>query len=169
MEFKNKAALAAWADDHTTAEVLAFYNALPGVKPVKRFEDRKIAVTRIWAALQGTEAAAAAGPLADAFGAEKPAKEPKRAKAAKVKRSAKKAKKAQAAKPARTGGAILNVVQDLVSRKNGATLAEIMKATSWQKHSVRGFISGVLKKKLGLEVASTRDESGERRYTVVAQ
>jgi hypothetical protein len=51
MEFKTKAALAEWANDQTMAEIAANYNALPGVKPVKKFESREVAVTRIWAVL----------------------------------------------------------------------------------------------------------------------
>ena len=43
-----------------------------------------------------------------------------------------------------------------------------MKATSWQAHSVRGFISGTLRKKLGLNVVSTKGEDGERTYSIKA-
>jgi hypothetical protein len=39
-----------------------------------------------------------------------------------------------------------------------------MKATGWQPHSVRGFISGTLGKKLKLKVESSKDTQGERRY-----
>ena len=49
-------------------------------------------------------------------------------------------------------------------RKGGASLAEIMKATDWQPHSVRGFISGALGKKMGRTVESTKREDGERVY-----
>jgi len=49
-------------------------------------------------------------------------------------------------------------------RKDGATLAEIAKATDWQSHSIRGFISGSLTKKMGLKVESTKNEAGERTY-----
>ncbi len=56
----------------------------------------------------------------------------------------------------------------LISRAKGASLTEIMKATDWQAHSVRGFISGALGKKMGLKVASTRREDGERVYTLVS-
>ena len=56
-------------------------------------------------------------------------------------------------------------ILELIGRAKGATLAEIMKATDWQTHSVRGFISGHLKKKLGLKVrSSVRD--GERVYSI---
>jgi hypothetical protein len=51
MEFKTKAALTEWANDQTMAEIAAYYNGLPGVKPVKKFESREVAVTRIWAVL----------------------------------------------------------------------------------------------------------------------
>jgi hypothetical protein len=51
MEFKTKGALAEWANDQTMAEIAVYYNGLPGVKPVKKFESREVAVTRIWAVL----------------------------------------------------------------------------------------------------------------------
>jgi len=55
---------------------------------------------------------------------------------------------------------------DLLARRDGATLAELVAATEWQPHSVRGFLSGTVKKKLGLSVTSTRDEDGVRRYCI---
>ena len=51
MEFKTKAAFADWANDQAMPEIAAYYNGLSGVKPVKKFESRDVAVTRIWAAL----------------------------------------------------------------------------------------------------------------------
>jgi hypothetical protein len=54
----------------------------------------------------------------------------------------------------------------LIRRPKGATLAEIMRATSWQAHSVRGFISGTLNKKMGLTVISAKREEGERAYSI---
>ncbi|HKH98611.1 MAG TPA: DUF3489 domain-containing protein [Candidatus Sulfotelmatobacter sp.] len=56
----------------------------------------------------------------------------------------------------------------LVKRPGGAALKELMKATGWQPHSVRGFLSGVLTKKMGLKVRSVKGASGERRYSVKA-
>jgi hypothetical protein len=50
----------------------------------------------------------------------------------------------------------------LLRREGGATLDEIMTATGWQKHSVRGFISGALRKKLGLTV-----ERREEHYLII--
>jgi hypothetical protein len=43
-----------------------------------------------------------------------------------------------------------------------------MKVTGWQPHSVRGFLSGTVGKKMGLPVTSTKGEDGERRYSVKA-
>ena len=55
---------------------------------------------------------------------------------------------------------------DLLKRSGGATSADLMKATGWQAHSVRGFISGVLGRKMGLKVTSTKIEDQERRYSL---
>ena len=59
-------------------------------------------------------------------------------------------------------------VLDLLKRSGGATGKELMKATGWQAHSVRGFLSGVLGKKMGLTVRSTKAEDGERRYSITS-
>ncbi len=57
---------------------------------------------------------------------------------------------------------------DLLSRAEGSTIAEAMEAIGWQAHSVRGAISGTLKKKLGLGVISETIEGRGRVYRVVA-
>ena len=54
----------------------------------------------------------------------------------------------------------------LLKRPGGATGADLMKATGWQAHSVRGFLSGTVSKKLGLAVTSAKAEDGERTYSV---
>jgi hypothetical protein len=55
---------------------------------------------------------------------------------------------------------------DLLRRDGGATLEDIMNATGWQAHSVRGFISGVLSQRMGLTVTSTKREDGKRAYSL---
>jgi hypothetical protein len=57
---------------------------------------------------------------------------------------------------------------DLLSRKQGATIAEAVAATGWQAHSVRGAISGGLKKKLGLTVTSEKEDGRGRVYRISA-
>ncbi len=57
---------------------------------------------------------------------------------------------------------------DLLKRKKGATIDEAIAATGWQPHSVRGAISGTLKKKMGLAVTSEKPDDGPRRYRIVA-
>jgi hypothetical protein len=54
----------------------------------------------------------------------------------------------------------------LLQRPGGATLKELTKATSWQPHSIRGFLSGAIGKRMGLKVESAKAESGERTYSV---
>ncbi len=56
---------------------------------------------------------------------------------------------------------------DLLKRKNGAAIDEAVEATGWQPHSVRGAISGALKKKLGLTVISATVEGRGRVYRIV--
>jgi hypothetical protein len=55
----------------------------------------------------------------------------------------------------------------LLRQPDGADIAQMMKATDWQAHSVRGFISGALKKKLGLGIVSEKSEDRGRIYRIV--
>ena len=59
-------------------------------------------------------------------------------------------------------------ILDLLKRPGGASSKELMKATGWLPHSVRGFLSGTVRKKLGLTVISTKAEDGQRTYSVEA-
>ena len=84
-------------------------------------------------------------------------------KATRTKQAAKGHKKAAAA--AREGSKKADVIA-LLQKPKGATLAELMKATGWLPHSVRGFLSGTVRKKMGLAVTSAKGEDGERSYSV---
>jgi hypothetical protein len=62
-----------------------------------------------------------------------------------------------------------DLVIALLRRREGASISEMMEETGWQAHSVRGFMSGALKKKLKLTVTSKKeDRTGERRYRIAA-
>jgi hypothetical protein len=54
----------------------------------------------------------------------------------------------------------------MLKRPEGATIAQICEATSWQAHTVRGTFAGAFKKKLGLNITSTKDEGAERTYRI---
>jgi len=92
---------------------------------------------------------------------------PKKAKSGKKTTPAKKARQSAKAAGSRDGSKAAKVL-DLLKRPGGATAKELMKATGWQPHSVRGFLSGTVGKKLGLAVTSTKAEDGERTYSVKA-
>jgi hypothetical protein len=95
-----------------------------------------------------------------------------RTRGAKASRGAKVAKKASRARTAGSGDkkeSKQDAVIALLRRGQGASVEEMMKATDWQAHSVRGFMSGALKKRLGLELVSEKNKkTGERRYYVAA-
>ena len=95
---------------------------------------------------------------------------PAKAKSGKKTTLGKKGAKApkKAAKPKVEGpreGSKTEAVLDMLKRPDGATLNELIKATGWQAHSVRGFLS-ILGKKKGLAVESTKSTEGERTYSI---
>jgi len=65
--------------------------------------------------------------------------------------------------PARRGTKKAKIL-DLLKRPGGVTLKALMKATGWQAHSVRGFLSGTLAKKMGTPVESFKPAAGERAF-----
>jgi hypothetical protein len=54
----------------------------------------------------------------------------------------------------------------LLRGPNGASIDELQKATGWEAHSVRGFLAGAVKRKLGLALPSDKDAGGVRRYRI---
>lgn len=61
-----------------------------------------------------------------------------------------------------------SIVLKKLSSAKGATIAAMMEATGWQAHSVRGFLSAMVKKKLGLDLVSATGKDGVRRYRIHA-
>ena len=126
-----------------------------------KFQDRKKAVGRIWAAIQ---------PLAGNGASEEPAapkpEAPRKAgKAAKKAKPAKKVShKADDIKVSDRSNKKAEVIA-MMKRAKGATLAEIMETTGWQKHTVRGFVS-ILGSKGGQSIESSKNTAGERTYKI---
>ena len=60
-------------------------------------------------------------------------------------------------------------VLSLLKRAGGATLDDLMKVTHWQSHSVRGFLSGAVRKRMGLTIVSELNERGLRRYRIAGE
>jgi hypothetical protein len=150
--FASEKELAKLAANWPAERLVEIWNNFAGVppfgelKPVKKFTDRKTAVARIWRAIQALAPQAAKGA-------------PKQAKAA---------KETTQSKPTREGSKKA-IVLELLRRPEGATLADLMSATGWQAHSVRGFLSGALGKKMGLAVESAKSAAGGRVYRIVQE
>ena len=146
--FSSRQELTALAEKWPAARLVEIWNGLPGVAAVERFTSRQAAITRIWKAIQRLEPSAVA---------------PKRPRPVKKRSSGKKPPRV-AQKRAGASSKTARVIA-LLERPKGATLKELMRATGWQTHSVRGLISGQLKKKLKLKVRSFKRE-GERVYSI---
>ena len=115
------------------------------------------------AGLKAIEGAAASGSL-------KPKQAKSQAKKPRANQPSARAKhRRQSPAPAPRAGTKQHVLITLLQRKSGATIDDIVVATGWQAHSVRGAISGVLKKKLGLAVASERMAKRGRVYRIVGR
>jgi Protein of unknown function (DUF3489) len=100
----------------------------------------------------GAQAPDAAAPAIEADAAATPAKTKTKAKA----KAARPGKDAPADKPAPRAGTKQAQMIEMLKRPEGATVEQIAEATGWQHHTIRGAISGALKKKLGLTVEATR-------------
>ena len=176
--FSSQKELAGLVAGWPAERLVAAWNGLPGVEPVKKFKNTKIAASRIWERIQSlgeaaTPVAEPAKPNADKNakrGAQAPKGAPAKAKASKNATAAKKTSTAKTAakteEPAgpREGSKTAQVVA-MLQRKGGATLAEIMDKMGWQRHTVRGFMAGAMKK-AGYNVESFKPEGGERTYRI---
>jgi len=157
--FSSEKELAKLAAQWPAERLVEIWNGFAGVppfgelKPVKKFTDRKTAVARIWRAVQALTPTPAPQAADVAPTAKRPSNETK----------------AEDAAPTAREGSKKAIVLKLLRRPEGATLADIQSATGWQPHSVRGFISGALGKKMGLTVESIKTPDGERSYRLKAQ
>lgn len=74
----------------------------------------------------------------------------------------------QAAKPRTRDNSKQAQVIAMLKRPEGATISQICDATGWQQHTVRGTFAGAFKKKLGLDITSTKDAGTERVYRIAS-
>jgi hypothetical protein len=174
--------------------LVEIWNSLPGVKPVTKFTNRKVATERIWKAIQGLGERAAAAPVAEprlgstnahtalvevpaepataqaaepiaTAGAQSPDVAPKKARSANHATGSKKSPTGESkTKRTRDGSKAAQVIA-MLQRNNGATLVEIMLKFGWQKHTVRGFMAGAMKK-AGYLVESFKSAQGDRTYRI---
>ncbi len=177
LAFDSSKAFTCAALEWPMARLVAIWEKLAprvGLKPVSKFENRQVAIVRIWRAIEKLASQPAPGVL-EAYGPQgaqaevaapsmiAAASKPKarKAKDGKSAKAAKPAKAAGEAKAPREGTAKAKVIA-LLERKGGATLQEIMDATGWQAHTCRAFIS-TLPKKTDLKITSSRRESDKAR------
>lgn len=175
------------------ARLVEIWNTLPGSTQVKKFTDRATAVTRIWRAIQPLAEPVTSEPVS-AEGVAAFQLEGEDAAAGAVEPEVPTGESGQEAdvaphaadvassdttsneEPTLAGrppkapreGSKGAIVLELLKREGGATLQELMSATGWQKHSIRGFLSGTIGKKMGLTVLSAKSEAGERTYSMHA-
>ena len=146
-QFTTEAELGKLAAGWEGARLIEIWNSLAGETPVRKFTNRKTAVSRIWKAIQSLQSNVVR---------QNPTAGTKKGRVAR-----------NAAEPKRAGSAKTKTEQiiALLKQPSGATLKALMAATGWQSHSVRGFLSGHLGKKMGLKVKSF-ERDGERVYAI---
>ncbi len=171
--FTSQKELAALVRAWAAERLVAIWNSLPGVKEIQGFKNAKLGAARIWQRVQKlgnvteTEQKPTAGKKGS--GGAKPAKGARaKGRAARQATGAKNATKAKRSAKSnselREGSKTAEVIS-MLQRKNGATITEIMEKMAWQKHTVRGFMAGAMKK-AGYEVESFKPEGGERTYRI---
>jgi hypothetical protein len=170
--FSTEKELAKLIADWPISRLIDAWNSFAGVapfddlKPIKKFTNRKSAVARIWKAV--TRLTPLVGPVAADVASVKVngKKSPTTSRRAVVARpAAKRAAEPASARSKKTGSKKMDVLA-LMRSDGGATMAEIIQLTGWQPHTVRGFISGTLVKKMGVAVDSFRGNGQERTYQV---
>jgi hypothetical protein len=159
--FSSAQQLAKLTAEWPASRLVETWNSFAGVapfddlKPVKKFTDRKAAVARIWKAIQrlSPDVAPRATPVATETPRSKksPAKSSRRLRGPKGTIESRTNKKAE--------------IVEMMRRAKGATLPEIMEATGWQMHTVRGFVS-ILGSKGGEKIESSKNTDGARTYRI---
>jgi Protein of unknown function (DUF3489) len=159
--FSTARELAKLTAEWPASRLIETWNSFAGVapfdnlKPVKKFTDRKAAVSRIWKAVQRLSPEVAPQATTVATQRTRPKKSPTKAS-----RSAR-AQKGATESPSNKKAEVIAMMK----RAKGATLDEITEATGWQKHTVRGFVS-ILSSKGGEKIESGKNAAGGRCYRI---
>lgn len=140
-QFASESELLTLSSNWPLRRLVQIWNTLPGVIPVVRFAGRRIAVARIWREISKQN------PRGERV------------------LPAPKSSRQEASRPALPQAKGARIVALLV-RPSGATLAEIIAATGWQPHTVRGFISAQIRKRMGYDVQSI-ERTGMRVYRIL--
>ena len=180
-QFSSAQELAELAANWPSLRLVAIFNSLPGQIPVKKFMDRKKAVSRIWAAIEKLSPGEQADHDGNTETPEDPANtEPvqdpptdvvadvdahRQPVAPETPPAGEQTTAPEKPRVARDGSKTAQIL-DMLKRPGGATLNEIMAAANWQKHSVRGFIAGSVGKKMRIAVTSSKREDGQRVYSI---
>ncbi len=144
--FDSEQQLAEVTSDWPASRLVEIWNGLPGVTAIRKFKDRATAVSRIWKQAQSLPPFVEPAPVEEV---------PAQTEEAKLEEA-----------KSESGGSKKDLVVAMLDAAEGVTLAQIMAATGWQKHSVRGFLSGAVGKKMGLTVVSSKPKDGERVYRI---
>ena len=121
------------------------WNQLPGQRSVTRFENRRIAVQRLWRAIQNLSQER---PYSIAGGPDD-------------------ATRSRPSTPTAAAGSRAESIIALLQAPGGATLAALIEATGWKAHTVRGFLSRTVSKQRGLPLQSFRRD-GQRTYALAS-
>jgi hypothetical protein len=152
--FSTEKELAQLAADWPGSRLAEVWNSFAGItpfgelKPVKKFTNRQIAVSRIWQAVARLAAVVGPAPLTAKKGPSKATSCRRVPSSASPEPNNKKAQ-----------------VIAMMLRPKGVSLGEIIRATGWQKHTVRGFVS-LLGSKAGQKIESSKNPAGERNYRI---
>ena len=157
--FDSQAGLAHISAAWRMKRFVEIYNGIAGHGEIQKFANRNQAVARIWSAIQ---------PLASRAEAEPPPSGPTRRSRVSGSRRAKSGGSQKAAKRGGKDAGLGNkkaAVITMMKRANGVTLSTIMRATGWQAHTVRGFVS-ILGSQGGEKIESFKNASGDRIYRI---
>jgi hypothetical protein len=150
LHFSSQRDWARIAADFPLSRLVEIWNRIPGVAPLQRFTSRQIALNRIWTMLQGMEPK-------HKRTEHRPGVHTNETTLAGVD-----GKRDAAPREGRSAQVIA-----LLTAEGGASLEQLAELTGWQRHSLRGFLSGTIRKRMGLNVISSNDANGTRTYRII--